>query len=218
MNAARRLMPLAVAAIVLAACSSPQATGPASSSPSGSAAASGSSAPTTTSSPPSASAEASPSAPTAGPGEPTAAAGDFSCELPIVEQATVARANIVDVRVGAHTGYDRVVFEFIGGTPEFTLERAEPPFHHDASGEEIDVPGDSFLRLTMRGGTKQTDTGESSYDGPLEFHPHGTQLQSLVEGGDFEGQSTWYIGLADDACVHVDLLDDEPRLVIDVEH
>jgi hypothetical protein len=216
MNAARRLMPLAVAAIVLAACSSPQATGPASSSATASAPASapGSSA----SAAPSATAQASASAPAASTGEPTPAAGDFSCELPIVEQATVARANIVDVRVGAHTGYDRVVFEFIGGTPEFTLERAKPPFHHDASGEEIDVPGDSFLRLTMRGGTKQTDTGESSYDGPLEFHPHGTQLQSLVEGGDFEGQSTWYIGLADEACVHVDLLDDEPRLVIDVEH
>ena len=46
----------------------------------------------------------------------------------------IARANITDVRVGTHDGYDRVVFEFIGGLPEAFLERAEPPFTHDASG------------------------------------------------------------------------------------
>ena len=54
---------------------------------------------------------------------------------------TVARANITDVRIGTHDGYDRVVFEFAGGLPEVSLERAEPPFTHDASGEPIDGRG-----------------------------------------------------------------------------
>jgi hypothetical protein len=147
--------------------------------------------------------------------------GEFTCDLPVVEDATVARANITDVRVGTHDGYDRVVFEFAQGLPEITLDRAEPPFTHDASGAPIDVGGESFLRLTMRGGTKQTDSGTSSYTGPTEFEPDFATLVHLVEGGDFEAQSTWYFGLSAEACVRLDQLEGDggsARLVIDLEH
>ena len=146
---------------------------------------------------------------------------EFTCdELPIHEDATVAKANIVDVRMATHDGFDRVVFEFTDGLPEVTLDRAEPPFTHDASGAPIDVEGTSFLRLTMRGGTKQTDEGTSSYDGPTEFDLGFPTLVDLVEGGDFEAQSTWYFGLSSEACVRVMALTDDgaPRLVIDVEN
>ena len=143
---------------------------------------------------------------------------DFSCDLPIVENASVAIANITDVRVGTHDGYDRVVFEFQQGTPELTLDRATPPFTQDASGAPIDVEGESFLRLTMRGGTKQTDAGTSSYDGPTDLDPDLPVLVDLIEGGDFERQSTWYLGLTSEACVRVLLLDDPARVVIDIEH
>ena len=146
---------------------------------------------------------------------------EFTCdELPIHEDATVAKANIVDVRMATHDGFDRVVFEFTDGLPEVTLDRAEPPFTHDASGAPIDVEGTSFLRLTMRGGTKQTDDGTSSYDGPTEFDPGFPTLVDLIEGGDFEAQSTWYFGLSGEACVRVITLTDDgaPRLVIDVEN
>lgn len=145
--------------------------------------------------------------------------GPFSCDLPVVEDATVGRAQIVDVRVGTHAGYDRVVFEFANGLPEISLDRAEPPFTGDASGLAIDVEGTSFLRLTMRGGTKQTEEGTSSYDGPTDFDPGFPMLVDLIEGGDFEAQSTWYLGLNAAACPRVTLLTDDgaPRLVIDVE-
>jgi hypothetical protein len=151
---------------------------------------------------------------------PSADLGAFGCDLPLVDDATVPLANITDVRVGTHADYDRVVFEFADGLPELTLDRARPPFTQDASGLPIEVEGSSFLRLTMRGGTKQTAEGTSSYDGPTDFDPRFATLVDLIEGGDFEAQSTWYLGLADDACVRViRLLDDgPPRLVIDVEH
>ena len=146
--------------------------------------------------------------------------GPFTCDLPIHVDATTARANITDVRVGTHADYDRVVFEFTDGLPEASLERAEPPFTQDASGAPIDVEGSSFLRLIMRGGTKQTDEGTNSYDGPLDFDPGFATLVDLIEGGDFEAQSTWYLGLTSEACVRVITLTDDgpPRLVIDVEH
>ena len=72
----------------------------------------------------------------------------------------------------------------------------------------------------MRGGTKQTVEGTSSYAGPIDFDPAFPSLVDLVEGGDFEAQSTWYLGLAGEPCPRVMLLSDDgpPRLVIDVEH
>jgi hypothetical protein len=45
--------------------------------------------------------------------------------------------NLTDVRVGAHDGYDRIVFEFVapkpnpggnGGVPYFEIRQAKPPF------------------------------------------------------------------------------------------
>jgi hypothetical protein len=145
--------------------------------------------------------------------------GPFSCELPVVEAATEPPpVNIVDVRVGTHDDYDRVVVEFDSGIPEYTVDQAEPPFTEDGSGFPIDVEGESFLVLVMRGGTKQTDTGESSYDGPTDFDPGLAQLVDLVEGGDFEAQSTWYFGLTGDACTRVFTLTEPDRLVIDIEH
>lgn len=203
MHLFRRAIPLAIATIVLAACSSPSATAPASADASG---------PGMTAAPPE-SAETATTEPI-----PSEDLGAFSCELPFVEQASVARANIVDVRVGTHDGYDRVVFEFTEGLPEISVERASPPFAADGSGLPIDVQGESFLRVTLRGGTKQMDDGTSSYDGSTNFDPGFPMLMDLVEGGDFEAQSTWYVGLASEACIRVSLLGDAPRLAIDIEH
>lgn len=220
MSRIRRLGLLPIGALLLAGCFGtaasppPPATSPPVASASPTAAASADAVPSgapsgePSSAAPSASADAVPSD----------QLGPFSCDLPIVEDATVAVANIVDVRVGTHDGYDRVVFEFEQGTPELTLGRATPPFTQDASGAPIDVEGDSFLVLTMRGGTKQTDAGTSSYDGPLDFDPGQPTLVDLIEGGDFERQSTWYLGLTSEACARVIVLDGPPRIVIDVEH
>jgi hypothetical protein len=168
--------------------------------------------------PPPASAPAS-VAPSAEP-IPSDALGPFSCDLPVVEDATVGRAQLVGVRVGTHAGYDRVVFEFANGLPEISLDRATPPFSKDPSGLPMEVEGTSFLRLIMRGGTKQTEDGTSSYDGPTDFDPGFPMLVDLVEGGDFEAQSTWYLGLTSESCVRVMQLVGEggpARLVIDVE-
>lgn len=203
----RRFATSIVACLVLAACSSPSPTPTAlplpSSEPTGTPVTSDGGSPDSTSEP-----------------TPSDELGEFTCDLPIHVDQTVARANITDVRTGTHDEYDRVVFEFAGGLPEASLERAEPPFTHDASGEPIDVGGRDFLRLILRGGTKQTDDGTSSYEGPTDFDPDYPALVDLVEGGDFEAQSTWYFGLsATDLCVRVLTLteDGHARLVIDVE-
>jgi hypothetical protein len=202
-----RLPAAAVIALLLAGCfgtaASPSASG---------------ASPSQASSVPSATTDAT-AAPTVEP-VPSEELGEFSCELPLHVDATVPRANITDVRVGTHAEYDRVVFEFTDGIPEASLERAEPPFVQDGSGLPVDVEGTSFLRLTMRGGTKQTEDGTSSYDGSTDFAAGFPALVHLIEGGDFEAQSTWYMGLDSEACVRIFTLtgDGAPRLVVDLQH
>ena len=222
MRPARRLAFIPTLVVVLAGCAAPAANTPsASEMPSidgPSASASASPSPSAASESPSASASASSSAEPM----PSEDLGAFSCDLPVVNAATVwPPANIADVRVGTHDGYDRAVWEFVQGLPEYQLERVTPPFLHDPTGEPVEVAGTSFLRLIMRGGTRETIDHTSSWDGPRAFHPDFATLVDLVEGGDFEAQSTWYLGLSSEACVRVMQLVGEggaPRLVIDVEH
>jgi hypothetical protein len=209
MRQPHHLLAIGLLGLVLAACSSPASTSTDAASPSTVTEPSGT--------PAASEGDGGSPAPTPEP-IPSDELGPFTCDLPIHVDQTIARANITDVRIGTHDGYDRVVFEFTGGLPEASLERAEPPFTHDATGAPIDVGGESFLRLIMRGGTKQTEEGTSSYDGPTDFDPGHPGLIDLIEGGDFEAQSTWYFGLSGESCVRVLTLEDEPRIVIDIEH
>ena len=157
-------------------------------------------------------------APTAEP-IPSDELGAFTCELPITEPATaVGITNYTDVRVGTHDGYDRLVIEFTVGTPALTLQEDEPPYEQDASGLPLDVEGARVLRLTLPNGTAAGESEQPTYDGPLNFDPSFPVLVDVVHGGDFEAQTTWFIGLAKESCLRVTLLTDPDRIVIDVEH
>jgi hypothetical protein len=150
--------------------------------------------------------------------EPTDSLGAFSCNQPAIGVGSVARAQITDVRVATHDGYDRIVFEFANGIPAYTIEPAIPPFSADGSGQPIDVAGTGFLRITLDGGTKVTPDGEITYAGPTNVEPDFDELTQLIEGGDFEAVSTWYAGLATEPCIRVFTLADPSRLVLDIQH
>ena len=150
--------------------------------------------------------------------EPSGDLGPFACNLPIEGVGSTNRAQITDVRVGEHDGYDRITFEFASGIPQFTIDEAQPPFTQDASGLPIEVDGNYFWRIVMHGATKVTPDGGITYDGDLEFSPGFTKLVHLIEGGDFEAVSTWYVGMSSESCIRVLTIADPSRLVIDIEH
>jgi hypothetical protein len=150
--------------------------------------------------------------------EPSGDLGPFACSLPVSDPGTAARAQITGVRVGTHGDYDRIVFEFDAGIPRYQIETATPPFYADPSGLPLEIAGSAFWKLTLVGGTKVKPGGGSSYAGPTNFMPGFDALVQLKEGGDFEGLSTWYVGLTDTSCIRVLNLSDPARLVIDIEH
>ena len=199
-----------IAGIILAGCT-PAGSTPESASPSSSAA---SVEPSVAAS---ADASVEPSA-SATSNEPTESLPPFACTPSVTIAHTTDRAQITDVRVGTHDGYDRVVFEFASGLPDAVIEAVLPPFYADPSGLEIEVAGSAFLKLTMHGASKISPDGGVTYAGSTNFEPGFDQLVQLVEGGDFEAVSTWYLGLNGGGCIRVLTLPDPSRIVIDIEH
>ncbi len=201
-----------VAALALAACtragSSPE--------PSDSATSSASASPSAAASLPAS--ETASASGSAAPSEPTESLPPFACTPTVTLPATTDRAQITDVRVGTHAGYDRVVFEFASGLPDVKIEGVLPPMYADPSGLPIEVAGSGFLQLTLHGGTKVTPSGGVTYAGPTNFEPGFDRLLQLIEGGDFEAVSTWYLGLDGGSCIRVLTLSAPSRLVIDIEH
>lgn len=135
--------------------------------------------------------------------------------------------NLVDVRVGAHDGFDRIVFEFAppspnpggkAGIPHFDLRTAKPPFSEDPSDLPIDVEGDAFVRIVFQGASGYDFDGNATYDGPRRFTPGFGTLGQVVEAGDFEATMTWILGLSRTTCGQVAQLHNPDRLVIDFHH
>ena len=149
--------------------------------------------------------------------EPSDALSAFTCEHADRGGGTVDRAQITDVRVGTHDGYDRVVIEFDEGIPTFTLDEAPPPLLADPSGMEMDVEGSAFWSLVMHGGHGSRSTGRVVRRAD-RLHARLPSLAELVEAGDFEAVSSWYIGLHEPTCARVLTLTDPSRLVIDIQH
>jgi hypothetical protein len=156
--------------------------------------------------------------PSAAASEPTESLPAFACVPSVTVASTTDRAQITDVRVGTHEGYDRVVFEFASGLPDAVIEGVLPPLYADPSGLEMDVAGSAFLRVTMHGASKISPEGGRTYNGSTNFAPGFDRLVQLIEGGDFEAVSTWYLGLDGPGCYRVLTLASPSRLVIDIEH
>jgi hypothetical protein len=135
--------------------------------------------------------------------------------------------NLTDVRVGAHDGFDRIVFEFEepnpnpagnGGIPRFDIRQAKPPFSEDPSDTPIQVEGDAFVRIVFQGASGYDFDGNATYDGPRRLTPGFGTLAQVVEGGDFEATNTWILGLSRPTCWEIHALHDPERVVIDFHH
>jgi hypothetical protein len=146
----------------------------------------------------------------------------FTCDLPITLGAVGSDFHPLvtqDIRVGTHDGYDRIVFEYDGGTPSLELDVAQPPYVRDPSGLPLTVAGSPVYRITLTGATKyDMESGEQPYQGPTDFEPGFAQIVQFVEFGDFEATHNWYLGVNGGECVRVFQLADPSRIVIDVQH
>jgi hypothetical protein len=134
---------------------------------------------------------------------------------PLAGSAPPSTTAYVDaVRVGTHTGYDRLTIEFKNGQPA-TVEirpQGNTTFTQDASGQKVVLQGSKGLLIVIHSADEHTN-----YSGPTDFK---TGYQGLVEArqtGDFEGYVQWGLGTSSMGCYRVFFLPNPDRLVIDVQ-
>lgn len=137
---------------------------------------------------------------------------------PDQEMAVLSR-----VRVGAHDGYDRVVWEFSeGDRPRVRVEYVDEP-RQPGSGDPVDVAGSAYLRLiaefaTDRGAELYAPDAQP-YEGPQRLDGGAARVvQEVVSLGDFEANMQWALGVDQERPFRVRVLESPLRIVVDVRH
>ncbi len=128
-------------------------------------------------------------------------------------------------RIGAHEGYDRWVLEFrSGSTPPTGWEIWWTGSTIESDGEydpTATMEGTEFLTIRMLSSSGWALPEEEWYDGPRDLYGSDAGTSNLMQAslkGDFEGYSTWGIGVDHEAPFNVFTLADPSRLVIDICH
>lgn len=147
--------------------------------------------------------------------------------LPKSSTATVHPASLpgdlVAVRSGRHTCYDRLVFETDGSTQGYRVSYVDQ-VRADGSGEVVPTAGGARLSVTV-GSPAYDDEGMATYDPPagqrmLDVSGYRT-FREVTWAGSFEGQSTAGLGVRARLPFRVFTLDGpgaSSRVVVDVAH
>ena len=121
------------------------------------------------------------------------------------------------VRVGHHTGFDRVVWEFPGtGRPSYKVHYVDEPLG-DGSGDPVPVEGTAYVEVLVTtvgippdGTPRPTDATASALSGTV------IAQAGAIYGG-FEGYGQSFIGVRDEQRpLRVTTLTNPTRLVVDV--
>ena len=128
---------------------------------------------------------------------------------------------VTDVRVAAHDGYDRVVFDLDGtgsGTPGWRVEYVDEAVD-DGSGDTVRVAGDAVLRVSISGTATPMDSGVDEFSGE-RIEPADTgSIDEIVYRYWFEGYTTAFLGVdGAERPFRAFLLEDPMRVVVDVQH
>jgi hypothetical protein len=161
-------------------------------------------------------------APTSGPAHRTTTTAPKGRTTATSTPAVPGPAYLTAVRVARQSGFDRVVFEFEGGPPGYTVGYVGRPVTEDGSGRTVAVDGAAVLQVRMEQAAGARLSGETvtlTYRGPKRIRPAGTaSVVELVATGDFEAVLTWVIGTRAPTPVTVTRLTAPSRVVVDVAH
>lgn len=125
-------------------------------------------------------------------------------------------ATLRAVRAAEHEGTDRVVFEFSGPLPGYTLEYIDSPVRHCASDNPIALRGEGFLEVRFEPARAHDEAGEVTV-AKLRHKPDLPVVLELAATCDFEGVVTWVLGTRSPQPFRVLELASPTRLVIDLQ-
>jgi len=153
----------------------------------------------------------------------TASASARSTDLPAPTNTAPVTATgtgygqLVNVRTGRHATYDRVVFDFTGGTPGYHVEYGT--LTGQGSGNPIPLAGTAPLVIVFHpAAAHDPNTGAPTYNISQTLNPNLPTLRQIKFGGDFEGYVAAGLGLTKLVGFRVFQLHSPDRVVIDVAH
>ena len=121
-------------------------------------------------------------------------------------------SEVVAVRVGQHDGYDRLVIEFNGPIPAYSVKgRSGTSFTDSPKGQTVTLSGTNGVLIVMHPIVNWT-----SYSGPFAFKPNFPILREARQIENFEGYQQWALGIQGTPCIRVTTLTSPFRLVVDV--
>lgn len=128
---------------------------------------------------------------------------------------TAGMSRLTDVRAAAHTGYDRIVFEFSGKLPSATHVQWATKVVRDGSGETVPAFGGAFLQVGLTGVTGLTSAHTSTFGAANRTYAL-PNLAQVVHAGEFEGVVSFGVALMARTSYRVSTLTSPSRVVIDV--
>jgi hypothetical protein len=123
---------------------------------------------------------------------------------------------LVAVRTGRHSGFERVVFEFRGGPIGYHI-RYVPEVTWGESDEVVRLPGRAFLQVSFQHARAHQldDPNVTTYNGPQTLTPLYPVMRQVTLASDWEGELRFGIGLARKAGFRVLYLSDSTRVALD---
>lgn len=135
------------------------------------------------------------------------------------ENSELTRLRVV--RAAKQKGFDRIVFEFAGPVPNYSVRYHPYRFFEKASGRQtIRIAGRSVVHVNLN--TIPVDDEQLKFTQAQDFSPKGRlrmpALWEIEEAQFFEGNYDFLLGLKSRRAFRVTELSDPARLVIDFKH
>lgn len=149
---------------------------------------------------------------------PSASAQSFTCGPPS-SSGNPPSAQLTDVRIAHHQGYDRITFQFDSGPPSYQIAtQSNTHYVTDPKGENVVLQGSSGLLITFNGSSDYSPTtGQPTYTGSTDLTPSLPSVREVRRIADFEGVFKWAVGISGSPCYRVTTLTGPDRVVIDVQ-
>lgn len=141
----------------------------------------------------------------------------FTLEDTHLETPGYSDLKIEGIRAGSHDGYDRVVVDFSGtGQPNVLAGYNTDP-RQQASGYPLVPAGNAYFDLIIQGVPQSMSLDEADI---AKSDPAGVAaggIAEIADGGVFEANAQYVIGLDAKRPYHLYLLDNPTRLVVDFQ-
>jgi hypothetical protein len=134
-----------------------------------------------------------------------------------VTRDVTPQPKVVDLRVGEHANFDRVVIDLDGKVPGYQVKYVRH-LRHDGSGDVVPLKGRKFIEIALLPARAHDRAGHSVYVGPKLEQYDFAMLRGVALTGDFEGAVSFGLSTRAKTDFRVHVLHFPNRIVIDLHH